>query len=64
MLTSGVVLLHETALPLTDARTRTLLELFNYELFSHTRSSPDLAPSNYYRFSLHEELFHIRALQQ
>jgi transposase len=42
------VLLHETALPHTAARTRALLEHFNWELFDHPRYSPDIAPS-YYR---------------
>jgi transposase len=45
MLTSGVVLLHETAIPHTAARTRALLEHFNWELFDHPRYSPDLAPT-------------------
>jgi hypothetical protein len=35
MLTSGVVLLREIALPHTAARTRALLEHFNWELFDH-----------------------------
>jgi hypothetical protein len=63
MLTSAVVLLHETALPLTDALTRALLEHFNWELFDHPRYSPDLAPS-YYRLNLRENLLDIRALHQ
>jgi hypothetical protein len=35
MLTSGVVLLHDNACPHTVARTRALLEHFNWELFDH-----------------------------
>jgi hypothetical protein len=35
MLTPGVVLLHGNARPHTAARTRTLLEHFNWELFDH-----------------------------
>jgi transposase len=52
MLTSGVVLLHETAIPHTDARTRAVLEHFNWELFDHPRYSPDIAPS-YYRLLIY-----------
>jgi hypothetical protein len=52
MLTSGVVLLHETALPHTDARTRALLEHFNWELFDHPRYSPYVA-SSYYRLLIY-----------
>jgi histone-lysine N-methyltransferase SETMAR len=62
MLTSGVVLLHDNAWPHTAARTRALLEHFNWELFDHPRYSPDLAPSDYYQFMylnncLRSELF-------
>jgi histone-lysine N-methyltransferase SETMAR len=45
MLTTGVVLLHENALPHTAARTRALLEQFIWELFDHSPYSPDLAPT-------------------
>jgi transposase len=48
MLTSGVVLLHDNARPHTAARTRALLEHFNWELFDHPPHSPDLAPSDYH----------------
>jgi histone-lysine N-methyltransferase SETMAR len=51
MLTSGVVLFHDNARPNTTARTRTLLELFNSELFDHPSYSPDLAPSDYHPFT-------------
>jgi histone-lysine N-methyltransferase SETMAR len=48
MLTSSVVLLHDNARPHMAARTRTLLEQFNWELFDHPPYSPDLAPSDYH----------------
>jgi hypothetical protein len=62
MLTSSVlaVLLHDNAYPRTDARTRSLLEHFNWELFDHPSYSPDLTPSDY----LPEELVDITELQQ
>jgi histone-lysine N-methyltransferase SETMAR len=46
MLTSGVVLLHDSARPHAAARTRALLSYFNWELFDHLPYSPDLAPSD------------------
>jgi transposase len=51
MLTSGVVLLHDIARPRIAARTRALLEYFNWELFGHPPYSPDVAPSDYHLFS-------------
>jgi hypothetical protein len=45
MLTYGVALLHHSACPHTAARTRTLLENFNWELFDHSPYNPDLAPT-------------------
>jgi hypothetical protein len=55
MLTSGVfiVLLHDNARPhrSTAARTRVLLEHFNWELFDHHPYSPYLAPSDYNLFT-------------
>jgi transposase len=53
MLTYSVVLLHDNARPHTntDARTRALLEYFNWELFDHPPSSPDLAPNDYHLFT-------------
>jgi hypothetical protein len=45
MLTSGVVLLHDCALPHAAARTRAPLRHFNWELFDHFPCSPDLSPS-------------------
>jgi transposase len=51
MLTSVVVLLHDNARPHTAARTRALLEHFDWELFDHTPYSPDLAPSDYHLFT-------------
>jgi hypothetical protein len=47
MLASGVVLHHDNARLHSAARTRALLEHFNWELFDHTPCSPDLALSNY-----------------
>jgi histone-lysine N-methyltransferase SETMAR len=47
MLTYCVVLFHDNAHLHTAARTRALLEHFNWELFGHTPYSPDLAPSDY-----------------
>jgi hypothetical protein len=46
MLTYGVVLLHGNARPNTAARTRALLDHFNFELFDHCFYSPDIAPSD------------------
>jgi histone-lysine N-methyltransferase SETMAR len=51
MLTFGVVLLHHNACPHTAARTRALLEHFNWELFDHPPYSPDLTPCNYHLFT-------------
>jgi histone-lysine N-methyltransferase SETMAR len=51
MLTSGLVLLHDNVLPHTAARTGTLLESFNWELFDHPPYSPDLVLSDYYLFT-------------
>jgi transposase len=42
MLTYGVVLLHDNACPHTAARTRELLEHFNWEFFDYPPYSPDL----------------------
>jgi hypothetical protein len=50
MLTYGVVLLHDKARPHTAARTRALLEHFNWELFDHPSYTFDLAPSAYHLF--------------
>jgi histone-lysine N-methyltransferase SETMAR len=53
MLTSCVMLLRDNARPHTStaARTRALLEHFNWELFDHIPYSPDLAPSDYHLFT-------------
>jgi hypothetical protein len=51
MLISSIVLLHDTARPHTAARTKALLELFNWELFDHPPYSPDLAPCDYHLFT-------------
>jgi histone-lysine N-methyltransferase SETMAR len=53
ILTCGVVLLHGNTRPHTStvARTRALWEYFNWELFGHPPSSPDLASSDYHLFT-------------
>jgi transposase len=51
MLTSSVVLFPDNAHPHTDARSRALLEYFNWELFDHPPYSPDLPPSDYHLFT-------------
>jgi hypothetical protein len=53
MLTYGalVVILHDNARPHTAARTRALLEHFNWELSDHPPYSPDLAPIDYHLFN-------------
>jgi transposase len=48
MLTSDVVLRHDSARPHTIVRIPTLLDHFSWELFGHPPYCPDLAPSNYY----------------
>jgi hypothetical protein len=47
MLTSCVMLLYDNARPHTAARSRALLENFNWELFDHHPYSSDLALSDY-----------------
>jgi transposase len=51
MLIYCAVFLHENARPHTAARTRVLLEHYNWELFDHPHYSPDLTPSNYRLFA-------------
>jgi histone-lysine N-methyltransferase SETMAR len=51
LLISGVLLLHDNTRPHTEARTRALLEHFNWELFDHPPYSPDLAQSDYHLFT-------------
>jgi transposase len=51
MLTSGAELLHDNVRSQRAARTRALLEHFNWELFVHPPYSPDLAPSDYHLFT-------------
>jgi hypothetical protein len=46
-LTSSILLIHENARLHAAACTRALLEHFNWELFDHSPSSPNLAPSDY-----------------
>jgi transposase len=48
MLTYGVVPLHVNVRPHTAARTRALLEHFNWELFGQPPYSPDLVKSDYH----------------
>jgi transposase len=55
MLTYGVVFLHDNARSHGVARTRTLLDHFNWELFDHPPYSPDLAPSDYHLFTYLEK---------
>jgi transposase len=50
MLTSRVVL-HDNVRQHTAARTRALLEHFNWELSDHSPYSPDLIPSDYHQFA-------------
>jgi transposase len=50
MLTPGVALLHDNTRSHTAARTRALLEQFNWELFGHPPYSLDRAPSDYHLF--------------
>jgi transposase len=58
MLTYGVVLLHDNAHPHTStaARTRELLELFNWELFDDPPYSPDFTLSDYHLFTYLKDL--------
>jgi hypothetical protein len=51
MLTCGVVLLHDNALPHTAASTQALLQHFNWKLSDHPPYSPDLTPSDYHLFT-------------
>ena len=51
MLTKGVILLHDNALPHATACTNALIKLFNWEIFDHPPYSPDMAPSNYHLFT-------------
>jgi hypothetical protein len=51
MLTYGIVLLHENMRLHTAARTLSLLEHFNWELFDHPPYCPDITSSDYNLFS-------------
>jgi transposase len=51
ILTSGVVLLHDNTGPHTAARTRALLEHFNWELFDHPPYSLDFVPNDFHLFT-------------
>jgi hypothetical protein len=57
MLTTGEVFLHENARPHTVARTGTLLEHFNWELFGHPPYRADLSPSDYHLFTYPKKWF-------
>jgi hypothetical protein len=48
MLTYGVVLLRDRSFPHRAARTRALLENFNWELFDHPPYSHDLVPRDHH----------------
>jgi hypothetical protein len=52
MLKSGAALFNENVRPNTNtaARTRALLEHFNWESFDNPSYSPDLVPSDYHLF--------------
>jgi transposase len=58
MLTYGVLLVHDNARSHAAARTRILLEHFNWELFDYPPYSPDLARGDYNMF-----IYVITALQ-
>jgi hypothetical protein len=64
MITSSAALLHDNERPHADARPRTLLELFNLELFDLSPYNPDLTPSYYHMFTYLPELVRISAVQQ
>jgi hypothetical protein len=51
MLTPGVVLLHDNMRPHSAARTRALLQHFNWELFDHPLYNTDLTPSDHHLFT-------------
>jgi hypothetical protein len=51
MQTSGVVLFHDNVHPHTGARTRALLEHFDWELSDQPPYSRDLTPSDYHLFT-------------
>jgi hypothetical protein len=53
MLTTRIllVLFHDSASPDITPRTRALLEHFDWELFDHLPSSPDLSPGDYRLFT-------------
>jgi hypothetical protein len=68
MLRCGVVPLHDNVRPHTAARTRTLQELFNRELFDHPHYIPDHARSGYHLFiylknRLGSQLFNNRLME-
>jgi hypothetical protein len=61
--TSGIVPLHDNACPHTVARTRALLEHFNWELFDHSPYSLDLGPSDYHLFTYLKNWLRSRRLK-
>ena len=56
MLSRGVLLLHDNALPHTAALTQNLITSFGWEQIDHPPYSPDLAPSDFHLF-LHLKKF-------
>jgi histone-lysine N-methyltransferase SETMAR len=48
LLSSGVMLLHDNAVPHAAARTQAMLQEFGWEVFEHPAYSPDLAPSDFH----------------
>lgn len=48
MLTKGVMLLHDNARPQTAARTTTIVEEFNWDIFDHPPYSPFILFKYYY----------------
>jgi histone-lysine N-methyltransferase SETMAR len=65
MLTCGILVVHvhDIARPYIAARTRALLEHFNWELFEHPFYSTDLAPSDYYLFTKLKNWFRSQRLK-
>jgi histone-lysine N-methyltransferase SETMAR len=57
MLSWGVVMLHDIALPHTAAATQDLIMTFGWEQFNHPPYTPDLMPSDFYVLFLHLKSF-------
>jgi histone-lysine N-methyltransferase SETMAR len=56
MLSRGVVMLHDNALPHTAAATQDIITTFGWEQFEHPPYNPDLAPSDFHML-LHLKIF-------